>query len=138
TWWPKPDHYVIPAWDDVPATTSCTKPYALYGADHMAPSCDPIWRAMNLPAARAQYIQAIKDMLAGPLNVPKIQADIDRWANYLRPAVMATTSASVGGIMINSAIPPAAWANEVAAVKNNVAVLRDRIAGVVDGKPFRP
>jgi spore coat protein CotH len=136
TWELRPDHYVIPAWDA--AVADCTKPYPLYGADHMAPSCDPIFRALNLPAPRALYIQAIKDMLAGPLDVRRVHADIDRWTAALRPAIMATRSATLGAVEVRSAINLAFWEAQVRTWKGNVQTLRDRIAGVIDGRPFRP
>ena len=104
----------------------------------MAPSCDPIYRALNLPGPRALYIKAIKDMLAGPLDVAKVHADIDRWVAYLRPAIMATRSGMLGTTEVRPAINVTHWETQVRTFKSNVQVLRDRIAGVVDGKPFRP
>jgi hypothetical protein len=135
TWYVWTTAYPIPMWDQ--SVTDCSAPHALNGSDHRAPGCDPVFKALNLPAARAQYIQAIKDMLAGPFNVPAMQADVDRWATYLRPAVMATRSGSLGGIQINCGLNAATWDADVKVVRGNIQVLHDKIAGVVAGKPFR-
>jgi hypothetical protein len=135
TWYVWPASYPIPMWDDKVA--DCSAPHSLNGSDHRAPGCDPVFKALNLPAGRALYIQAIKDMLAGPFNVPALQADVDRWANYLRPAVMATRSGTIGGIQINCGLTAATVDANIKTVRANIQILHDKIAGVVDGKPFR-
>jgi hypothetical protein len=96
-----------------------------------------VFKALNLPAPRAQYMQALKDMLAGPFNVASMQADVDRWAAYLRPAVMATRSVNVGGIQINSALNVATFDAGIKTVRGNIQILHDRVAGMIAGKPFR-
>ena len=77
------------------------------------------------------------DLLAGPLNVAKMQADVDRWIAYMRPAVMATKGGTQGGIRFDFALNAASWEASAKGVRANIQTLRDRIAGVVDGKPFR-
>jgi hypothetical protein len=139
SWYVQPANYEIPMWDDKPSLTDCTKAYAWHGSDHLSPACDPILRSLNLAAPRAEYIQAIRDMTGptGPLNVAKMQADVDRWMTYLRPGIMATRNGAVGGITINGALNVSSVDAGANAVKANVRTLRDRIVGVIDGMPFR-
>jgi hypothetical protein len=137
TWYVWPASYPIPMWDDKAALADCSTPRPLHGSDHRSPSCDPVFKALNLPAARMVYIQAIKDMLAGPFNVASMQADVDRWANYLRPAVMATKSGNLGGIQINCGLNAATVDADIKSVRANIQVLHDKAQGIVDGKPFR-
>jgi spore coat protein H len=129
--------YEIPMWDDKASTADCSKAWVWHGSDHLSPACDPVFKALNLPAARAEYIQAIRDMLAGPLDVAARQADVDRWAAYVRPGVMAARSGALGGITISGALSASTFDSEVTRLKTITKTLRDRIAGVVDGRPFR-
>jgi hypothetical protein len=131
------DYDPLPPWDKPIA--DCTAQFKLWKVTpHSSPSCDPVMKALALPAARRFYLQAIRDMLAGPLNVPAIHADIDRWAAYLRPAVAAGTMATIGGIQFNWTIDASQWERHVRTLKADVQTLRDMIAGVLDGKEFRP
>jgi hypothetical protein len=138
SWQNAPNDYdPLPPWD-VPVP-DCRAQYKLWGVTpHTSPSCDPVMRALALPQARQYYIQAIRDMLAGPLNVPRIHADIDRMVAYLRPAVMAGTLSTVEGYQFNWALDVASWERNVAILKTQVQALRDMVAGVVEGRPFRP
>jgi hypothetical protein len=125
TWNVKADHDPIPPWDKPIA--DCTMRFNVYGGMHKAPSCDPIFKAMNTPMGRPFYIDAIKKMLAGPYNVQKMQADVDRWAGQIREAVM-----------MDKDIDAAAWQTQLTVMKNAINTLRGMIQGVVDGKDFRP
>ena len=127
--------FPVPAWDTV--VTNCRKGYPQYGADHLAPACDPVFRALNEPAFRPIYIKAVTDMLAGPMNVARMHADIDRWVSYVKPLNMAATNAMVGGITINAARNAARFDAAVTELKRAVQVMRDRMAMVPGGGKFR-
>ena len=67
----------------------------------------------------------------------RMQADIDRWVSYYKPALMTTTNGVLGGITINGQIDPAKFDAGIAELKKAVEFLAGRIAGVPNGQPFR-
>jgi hypothetical protein len=119
---------MMPPWNQPPADCS-TRRYCPWGGGNRARclphfGCDPLIRAS---AGTGRYEQAVKDMLAGPLNVAKLQADLDRWAAQIEPAVMADTNGP--GLV--------AWRNAVTGLKNALPLIRKRQEGVAGLLPPR-
>jgi spore coat protein CotH len=136
SWYPVSDHRAIPPWDAPVA--NCMQTYPVYGSNHMAPSCDPVFKAMNLPAPRALYIKAIKDMLAGPFAAAKVEADLNRWVAYIKPALAATTMGVVGGITIRGNRDTAGFDAAVAQLKAGIQTLRQRATMVANSSTPMP
>jgi hypothetical protein len=70
-------------------------------------------------------------------SVARLQADLDRWTAYVRPAVLATKSGVVGGVTISSGLNAATFDADVKSVRANIQTLHDRMAGILTGMPFR-
>jgi hypothetical protein len=115
--WGAKEFETQPTWDK-PAASCATERYMLWGWPHLIPSCDPILGAAN--AMRALYLQAVRDMLAGPYDVVRLRSDIDRWAAAIAEAVRA-----------DRAIAFPEWQAQVAGLKAKLEVHRQRMAALL-------
>ncbi len=115
------DH--VPPWDKPPA--SCTERFFAGGNQVTSPGCDPIFRA--LATQRPAYVAAVKKLL-DVWSVPRLHADLDRWAAVLEPAIAVDGNGP--GLE--------AWKVAVKGFKYEVGVVRERLEALAAGKEVVP
>jgi spore coat protein H len=125
TWALQTEHELImPHWNQTPA--DCDQRIAWNGNWLMPPGCDPLFRGLA-GAGQAAYSDAISAMLSGPFQVAKLQAEVDRIAALIEPAVAA-----------DSTLDLTHWRANVASLRSDIALLREKAELMRDGKDYSP
>lgn len=110
-----PIHDTIPGlrWNMVPA--DCKKNYLVYGSWVGPPGCDKMYRGLA-GAGAAKFQAAMKIFLDGPFNVPRMIADIDRWAAQISDGVLMDPTGP--GFVL--------WQTRIATLKTNLPMIRTK------------
>ena len=117
----------VPAWDQPPG--DCSTQYTSWdvGKYYRAPGCDPFIHGLSL-LDRSRYLTAVQQLLDGPFQLDSVNEKLDRWSAQIADSV-ATDTHGPGS---------QGFQNNVAYLKSNVALLRQRLQAVHDGVSSAP
>jgi spore coat protein H len=115
---------VMPAWNETPA--DCEERIAVYGNWLMPAGCDPLFRALA-GVGEGSYRAALEQMLEGPFQAGALEAEIDRIARLITPAVRA-----------DAAIDFSAWQGSVQGLRDDVGLLREKAQLLAAGRDVAP
>jgi hypothetical protein len=114
----------VAPWDAPPA--DCNMRWTIGGNKIASAGCNPIFRGL-VGAGKPAWQAAVKELLDGPFNVARMQADLDRWAAQIAPSVMTDKTVVFGG-----------WQGAVANFKSDLAIMREKMEYMRDGKSIDP
>jgi spore coat protein H len=125
TWALQTEHELImPHWNRTPA--NCDQRIEWNGNWLMPPGCDPLFRGLA-GAGQAAYRDALGALLNGPFQVARLQAEVDRIAELIEPAVAADSTLDVTD-----------WRAGVASLRSDIGLLREKAELMRDGRDFAP
>ncbi|KYF67243.1 hypothetical protein BE11_08420 [Sorangium cellulosum] len=116
----------VPRWTEAPATCP-TDLLVFMGMEKVRqPSCDALFSALLQDPAG--YRAALQELLAGPFSEGRIEEQVDRYAALIRAAVEEDPLGP--GL--------AGWEPAVERLRQEVPILRERLARFASGTPLAP
>ncbi|WP_437479072.1 CotH kinase family protein [Sorangium sp. So ce1014] len=110
----------VPHWTETP--DPCDEDIAvLDGSSHVrAPGCDVLFSALNQDLAG--YRSAVRDLLEGPFREGRLEEQVDRYAELIRPSLAQEARG----------LPLFTWDEDVASLTRELSEMRSRMERLLD------